>query len=179
MSKFGDPGFHVHAAIGQYLSLLVYHLVSDDVIPFDLPNYAVELRAYLKDLSALIAASNKTIDLSELSGAIDIFEKRAAEIKEAEKRAVALGDQRLIKVINSKYRDFQRGFVSQGGLPSREFYKHVVTAPGIDTGYAAITFPGISEGVQYGQFERAQEWVGRTAKGILRAAEIIRSSRER
>jgi len=47
----------------------------------------------------------------------------------------------------------------------------------LDTGYAAVTFPGITEGVQYandGDFAVAQEWVGRTAKGIVAAAEILR-----
>ena len=134
MATFGDPGFHMHAAMGQYLALLAFHLLDDDLIPFDLPNYAVELRAYYEDLVENIEASGEELDISAISSAIDVFEKRAKEIDAQAKQAVSLGDERLIKLVNSKYRDFQRGFVSQGGLPNREFYKHVVTAPGLDTG---------------------------------------------
>lgn len=41
-------------------------------------------------------------------------------------------------------------------------------------GYAAVTFPGITEGVQYDRLEDAEAWVSKTAKAILRAAEILK-----
>jgi N-acetylated-alpha-linked acidic dipeptidase len=175
MKEFGDPGFKVHAAIGQYLSLLALRLADDEILPFDLPNYATELRHYYKNLRTLIDDAKVEVDTRELEAAIDTFERRANEVKALETLAKARDDKELIRVVNHKYRDFQRGFVSQGGLPGREFFRHVVTAPGLDTGYAAVTFPGVSEGVQYGNLTVAREWVGRTAKGILRAAEIIKT----
>ncbi|KAK4450236.1 glutamate carboxypeptidase-like protein 2 [Podospora aff. communis PSN243] len=173
MANFGDPGFHMHAAIGQYLSLLVYHLVSDTIIPFDIPVYTTELRGYLEDLDEAIAASGEEIDTAPIAKAIDVFEKAANAIDALAKTAGSSKDAGLVKLVNSKYRDFQRGFVSQGGLPNREFYKHVVTAPGLDTGYAAVTFAGVTEGVQYKNYDVAREWVGKVAGGILRAAEIL------
>lgn len=178
MATFGDPGFHVHASQGQYLALLAYHLASDDVLPIDTQNYAVELRAYYDDLSEYAEEQGADLDLSELDEAIETFAAAADEVKRLEQLAVALGDDDLKTVVNHKYRDFQRGFISQGGLPDREFYKHVATAPGLDTGYAAVTFPGIHEGVQYaedGDFELAQEWVGKTARGIVVAASILKT----
>src|SRR4051812_26581243 len=39
MTAFGDPGFHTHKAIGQYLTLLLYHLVSDPVLPLEPADY--------------------------------------------------------------------------------------------------------------------------------------------
>lgn len=177
MANFGDPGFLVHAAIGQYLTLLAYHLADDEVLPIDVPNYATELRAYLSDLEEYAESEGAEIDLSELSEAIEIFATRADEVKALEQLAVTTGDADLITVVNHKYRDFQRGFISQGGLPDREFYKHVITAPGLDTGYAAVLFPGITEGIQYGKgnLSVAEEWVSKTARGILRAADIIKT----
>jgi N-acetylated-alpha-linked acidic dipeptidase len=178
MSTFGDPGFLVHAAMGQYLALVAYHLASDDVLPIDTQNYAVELRAYYDDLSEYAEEHDADLDLSELDDAIKYFKNSADEVKALEKLAVSRDDQVLKTVVNHKYRDFQRGFISQGGLPDRDFYKHVVTAPGLDTGYAAVTFPGITEGVQYaadGNFTVAQEWVGKTARGIVVAANILKT----
>ncbi|KAK0653144.1 PA domain-containing protein [Cercophora newfieldiana] len=173
MSTYGDPGFHMHAAMGQYLSLLAYHLVTDTIIPFDIPVYTTELESYLEELNETIEASGEEIDTAPIAKAIAVFGKAADAISALAKKAEKSKDHRLVKLINTKYRDFQRGFVSQGGLPNREFYKHVVTAPGLDTGYAAVTFAGVTEGVQYGNYDVAREWVGKVAGGILRAAEIL------
>lgn len=178
MSTWGDPGFNMHASQGQFLALLAYHMATDDVLPIDTQNYAVELRAYYDDVAEYAEEHGAELDLTELDEAINFFKKSADEVKALEELAVARGDETLIKVVNHKYRDFQRGFISQGGLPSREFYQHVVTAPGLDTGYAAVTFPGITEGVQYakdGNFEVAQEWVAKTARGIVVAASILKT----
>jgi N-acetylated-alpha-linked acidic dipeptidase len=175
MANFGDPGFHVHSTMGQFLTLLAFHLADDKILPIDVPNYGVELRAYYDDLLDVITESGKELDTSALDDAIKVFQTRAKEVKALEENAVLTGDANLISVVNHKYRDFQRGFVSQGGLPTREFYRHVVTAPGLDTGYAAVTYPGITEAVEGGNFSIAEDWVGRTAKGILRAAEIIKT----
>ncbi|CAG9940948.1 unnamed protein product [Clonostachys rosea f. rosea IK726] len=173
MSTFGDPGFHQHAAVGQYLSLLIFHLLDDQVLPIDVQNYAVELRAYRDDLIEVIDQYGATIDLTDLSDAIEEFALRAEEVKKLEVSALGLHDEAQIQLANSKYRDFQRGFVSQGGLPDREFFRHVVNAPGLDTGYAAVTFPGITEGVQYDRLDDAKAWVSKTANGIRRAGEIL------
>lgn len=136
MSTFGDPGFLQHAAVGQYLALLALRLVDDEVLPLDVEHYAVEMRAYRDDLTDVITeyGAENDIDLAELSDAIEAFAESAAEAKALEQYALTLGDEELISVVNHKYRDFQRGFISQGGLPDREFYRHAITAPGLDTG---------------------------------------------
>jgi len=195
MATFGDPGFHIHSAIGQYLSLLAFHLLDDEIIPFNVVDYAAELRAYLEDVAETIANADADVDLAELEAAVAVFGEEAERLEALRKSATKLSHnhKNLVRRLNEAYRDFQRGFVSQGGLPNREFYKHVVTAPGLDTGesssplayplensynivlgYAAVTFPGITEGVQYGNISIANEWVSRTAKGILAAAAVLR-----
>ena len=89
---------------------------------------------YYKDLRKTIAQSNHALDTSELRTAIDTFRTQAEEAKALEQQARTSGNSALVDVVNTKYRDFQRGFTSQGGLPNREFFKHVVFAPGLDTG---------------------------------------------
>lgn len=134
MATYGDPGFLQHAAIGQYLALLAYHLASDEVLPIDVETYGVELGAYRDDLVEFIEPYGVDIDLSVLSDAIEVFVDAAAKLKKFEEVAIALQSQESIAVVNHKYSQFQRGFISQGGLPDREFYRHAVTAPGLDTG---------------------------------------------
>jgi len=175
MSTLGDPGFVTHRSIGQFLALLLYHLVNDDVVPLDPSAYGPALEEYFEELNETVAAANATVDLSELSDAISAFKSYANQFEALRSFAISSEDAELIKVTNLKAKDFSRGFVSQGGLPDREFYKHLIFAPGIDTGYAPVTFPAVTEAVEAGDLELAQTWVGKTAKAILVAGDILKT----
>ncbi|KAI0174270.1 glutamate carboxypeptidase II [Pestalotiopsis sp. NC0098] len=176
MTTFGDPGFLAHKSMTQFMSLLAYSLADATVIPFNLTNYAVQLDAYYDDLQATINETATTLDTDPLRSAIDDFAQSALELEQQAGDALGADDAAQIDVVNHKYRDFQRGFVSQGGLPGREFFKHLIFAPGADTGYAAVTFPGITEAVEAGNFSTAADFVTRTAAAITAAADIIRVS---
>ena len=93
---------------------------------------------YYKDLRDTISSSNGNLSTSALRSAIDTFRMQAEQAKALEMQAMQNNDTALMQVVNQKYRDYQRGFTSQGGLPNREFYQHVVFAPGLDTGNRAI-----------------------------------------
>jgi N-acetylated-alpha-linked acidic dipeptidase len=176
MTRFGDPEFLIHKAIGQFLALLVYHLSDDDIIPFNITTYGEELDTYFEELQNTKSASSiaSTLGLNDLSDAIEVFKSAAEDIAELHETAAHTKDEELINVVNHKYRDFQRGFTSQGGLPGREFYQHVIFAPGIDTGYAPVTYPGITEAIEESKnVTLAQAWVQRTADGIIVAASIL------
>src|SRR6266516_6565262 len=80
MTTYGDPGFRVHTAMGQYLTLLTYHLADDALIPFDLPNYTTQLRLYYETLLVTIKAIGKDLDTTELAAALDVFEQRTDEV---------------------------------------------------------------------------------------------------
>ncbi|KAF2160563.1 hypothetical protein M409DRAFT_28947 [Zasmidium cellare ATCC 36951] len=175
MANFGDPGFLVHKAMGQYLSILAYHLATDALLPLNPGNYASELGAYYQDLRYTIGNATEDVDTSEIRSAIETFRVQAEEASALADAAVESGDDELLRVVNHKYRDFQRGFASQGGLPDREFFQHLIFAPGVDTGYAPVTFPAVTEAVEAGNFTLAREWVGKTAAAILAAGEILKT----
>jgi N-acetylated-alpha-linked acidic dipeptidase len=176
MTKFADPGFVMHKAIGQFLTLMLYQLVDKEAVPLEPANYGVEMRAWLEDLRNVIARANitSTIKLGELEMAVAGFVESAQQFNAARDMAVTSNSSLLIKELNHKARDFGRGFVSQSGLPGREFYRHLVFAPGIDTGYAPVTYPGVTEAVAAGSPTLAQDFVGKTAKAIMAAAQILR-----
>ncbi|OQV03349.1 Transferrin receptor-like dimerization domain-containing protein [Cladophialophora immunda] len=172
MTTYGDPDFLAHKAVGQHLSLLVYHLANDDIIPFDVENYGLQMTRYLDQLTELIESENATamVDLSPLETAISAFNSSAEAMASFIQAASTESD---IKLANTKLRDFSRGFVSQGGLPTREFYKHVVFAPGLDTGYAPVEWPGVTEAIDAGNLTLAQLWVEKSAKAVEVAARIL------
>ncbi|KAF2829960.1 N-acetylated-alpha-linked acidic dipeptidase-like protein 2 [Ophiobolus disseminans] len=176
MERFGDPGFHTHKAMGQYLTLLLYHMVSDPVVPLEPAAYGPELLKYYRALNTTIAATNYTVDLTPLQSAISNFTYAAREFELLRSKAISTNDSALLAVQNHKARDFSRGFTSQGGLPTREFYQHTIFAPGRDTGYAPVTFPGITESITFDRNQTlAQEWVVKTSRAILVAAGILKT----
>lgn len=90
--------------------------------------------SYYEALLATVEATSASLDTAPLHAALDSFTQRARELSAAQQQALADADSRLVSAINKKFRAFQRGFLAPGGLPGREFYKHVVFAPGSDTG---------------------------------------------
>jgi N-acetylated-alpha-linked acidic dipeptidase len=178
MSTLGDPGFHTHKAIGQYLTLLAYHLVSDPALPLEPADYVPELKTYLADLEDTIStvSSNITLDLSALTSAITTFSTSAQQFNTLRNLAISTNNTDLITVVNHKARDFSRGFTSQGGLPGREFFQNLLFAPGLDTGYAPVTYPGITESITFqNNITVAAMYVEKTAKAISVAASILKT----
>ncbi|KAK7755693.1 hypothetical protein SLS62_002304 [Diatrype stigma] len=101
MSTYGDPDFTIHAAMGQWLTLIAYHIADDPVIPWDLPHAAGVLREYFEELGETIAGAGVKVDTAELEAALDAFEARAEDIKNVAEMAEAADDQVLLAVVNS------------------------------------------------------------------------------
>jgi N-acetylated-alpha-linked acidic dipeptidase len=176
MATFGDVGFNTHKVMCRYLTLLAYELATRELLPLNPETYGVEMTKYLTTLEGVVKAAGEnytSLSLEPLRYAIQTFNTTAAAFAQV-MASTSSSDTEAIDKINGKLRDYQRGFVSQGGLPNREFYKNVVFAPGLDTGYAAVTYGGITEAITfYENVTMAQEWVGRTSKAIELAAVIL------
>ncbi|KAI3399465.1 hypothetical protein diail_6727 [Diaporthe ilicicola] len=169
-----DAIYHYHSNYDSYHWMTAYGDPADDpIIPFDLPNFTTELRAYLVELRATVLDAGVELDVEPLAAAITTFETSAKGIASAAAEGSMTGDKTLVDQVNSKYRDFQRGFTSQGGLPDRGFFRHVVFAPGIDTGYAAVVHPGVTEAVEAGNVSLAESELHRTIAAIEAAAAIL------
>lgn len=157
------------------MTLIAYHIADDELIPWDLSNAATVLQSYVSELNETIVESNLSgLDLAPLEDAVAEFEHQAEHIAQVAETAMAFQDEIMLGVVNAKFRDFSRGFASAGGLPGRETFKNVISAPGIDNGYGADVFPAVTDSVNQGDEEAATEWIEKSAQAVLRAAEILR-----
>lgn len=176
MSTFGDVGYNTHRVMCRYLTLLAYELSTRELLPLNVQNYGAQMTTYLTALQTVVTqgGSNYTsLDLSPLRSAIETFNTSSAAMASLI-ASTSSSDTATVDTINAKLRDYQRAFVSQGGLPEREFYKNVLFAPGLDTGYAPVTYGGITEAITfYRNATMAQEWVGRTSRAIEAAAAVL------
>lgn len=174
MKEFVDPDFSIHKAMGQYLSLFLYHLANDEVVPLEPVNYGTAMQSYFRELKnkPLSVDGAASLDLSELESAIYSFQG-AAQYFNALRASAILNKSGIIKELNRRARDFSRGFISQGGLPDRPFFQHLIFAPGVDTGYAPVTFPGITEALEANETELAQQFVNKSVRAILSATDTL------
>jgi N-acetylated-alpha-linked acidic dipeptidase len=65
--------------------------------------------------------------------------------------------------------DVEQALLDHRGLPGRPWYRHLVYAPGMLTGYGAKTLPGVREAIEGRRWEEASDYIGRTA-AVLNAA---------
>lgn len=159
MSNFGDPGWHYHATMAKIWALTAARLAAKPVIRFNATDYAHALRLYLESAEKLASndtrftgqnASFKALEQSldrllEASVKLDADAFRVTEQFPERGENAQLSDE--AKSVNDKYKYLERQFLYPNGLDGRPWFKHVVFAPGLWTGYSGVTFPGLVENI--------------------------------
>lgn len=79
-----------------------------------------------------------------------------------------------IRRANNKYKFLERKFSYKEGLDGRPWFKHVIFAPGVWTGYAGAVFPGLVEAIDKRDFENAERWVDIIQGTIEKAAASLK-----
>ncbi|KAM3424822.1 hypothetical protein BST61_g6803 [Cercospora zeina] len=190
MDTYGDPGFEYHITIAKVIGLLAAKLVEEPVVQFNATDYAIAVQKYLDSVKKV--AEEQQWDLSQTSDPFNKLKEAAAYFHEASIELDAsatrleehLGDvtishkrkkaiHQAVKKTNQKYKFLERQFLHAGGLDQREWFKHVVFAPGRWTGYAGATFPGLVESLEDHDKENLRKWANIIEGRIYAAAELL------
>ena len=67
----------------------------------------------------------------------------------------------------------ERDLIEPAGLPDRPWYRHVIYAPGLYTGYGVKTIPGVREAVDAGNYTRAAEQAKIVIRALQRATKTL------
>jgi N-acetylated-alpha-linked acidic dipeptidase len=78
-----------------------------------------------------------------------------------------------VAAVNSRLRQSERQFLDAAGLPKREWYRHLVYAPGYYTGYDVKTFPAVREAIEQRFYKDVDAEVARAARAVEREAALI------
>merc|ERR1712224_617577 len=81
-----------------------------------------------------------------------------------------------IIAVNDRLAVLERQFLTAEGLPGRKWFRHVLQAPGLYTGYAPKTLPGIYHSITTSDWKTAQSQIEVAAERILSAANFLRSA---
>lgn len=171
MKRFGDPGWHHHVATTKLFSLLAAYFSEQPVLPLNATDYAIGLQNYLDRIkpnadklpNAHFSFTPLENSIAELHQAAVVFDAWAEELKSHLDddipwyhwwKKVRLYFQ--IRGVNDKYKALERKFLYADGLDGRSWFKHVVFAPGLWTGYAGATYPGLVESFDSGDLKNAQ-----------------------
>ncbi|KAI9284731.1 hypothetical protein BC943DRAFT_325479 [Umbelopsis sp. AD052] len=169
MDHFGDPTYQYHVALTQIWGLMAFHLANDRLLNMNAKPYAVfiaEQYRILKKLTPLRDFSNLESAIKSFIDAADILDAQVLLFKEGRGKT-PIGD------INSRLSFFERRFIDPEGIQGRDWFKHVIIAPGLWTGYAAQTFPAIVEAIENGNETAITHTMNRAALYIEKAAKFV------
>jgi N-acetylated-alpha-linked acidic dipeptidase len=82
-------------------------------------------------------------------------------------------DGAKLAALNAKLLTAERLLLNEGGLPTRPYYKHMLYAPGLYTGYAPKTVSGIRESIELKDYNLAEGEVPKVAKAVSDEAAFV------
>ena len=167
--------------------------------------YTDELKALLKSKQDQIAERNRELDEGAFRAAFDPRKPTIAPPKEdvpphlgfaplenaaaaltraAERYQKAIGQARStgawasadFAALNQHLIESERLLLDPAGLPRRPWYKHVLYAPGVYTGYSPKTIAGVREAIEQKRWSEADQQIVRVAKVLEGEAALINSA---
>ena len=172
MANITDPDWTYHVAMTKVWALLAAILVETPVVAFHATDYAIGLGTYLHSVKNLTTCSpHESVRslpsltllenaISRLRNATITFDARAAALASKMSKGVPWWRwwrkaqlYAEANSVNERYKYLERNFLYEKGLDGRSWFKHVIFAPGIWTGYAGATFPGLVECMDSGDRE--------------------------
>ena len=85
----------------------------------------------------------------------------------------AAANTTAIRAVNARLMQSERQLLDPAGLPHREWYRHLLYAPGFYTGYDVKTLPGVREGIEQRQYAEADVEIARAAKMLDRETALV------
>jgi N-acetylated-alpha-linked acidic dipeptidase len=175
-THFSDGSFIHSAALSRVIGTSILRLADADVLPFEFRASAATLRDYVDDI-AKMPDVDKRLDLKPLRDATAALDAGAVKYENALKRIDRIDAHADLGKLNEALYSSERSFRYAAGLPRRDWFKHLVYAPGFYTGYGVKTLPGIREGIEQGQWEEAKTFVPIVAQAIRTlAADVNRAA---
>ncbi|NJC00396.1 folate hydrolase [Xanthomonas arboricola] len=113
------------------------------------------------------------IDFAALDQAITRLQTSARRYDDAlASRGVGL-DARVRGKLNASLQRIDQTLLAEGGLPGRPWYRNLIYAPGLATGYEVKTLPGIREALEDRRWEDLNAYIVQTAAVLDRYREAI------
>jgi len=116
------------------------------------------------------------INFAPLENAADALTKAGEHYNKALSSALkSTPDTAKLATLNARLLTAERLLLNDTGLPTRPYYKNMLYAPGLYTGYAPKTVSGIRESIELKDYKLAEKEVPRVAKAVDDEAAFVDS----
>jgi N-acetylated-alpha-linked acidic dipeptidase len=111
------------------------------------------------------------LDFTPISRSIETLTRRAVALDEARAAAAKKSPSAAaLAAIDVKIGQSEQQLLDAAGLVHREWFKHLLYAPGFYTGYGVKTMPGVREAIEQGEYEKVPAEIARVGKALEREA---------
>jgi N-acetylated-alpha-linked acidic dipeptidase len=179
INHFGDPGYKYHMAMSQLWGVVASRLAQSDVLPFDFGFYGRTIDQFLDDLEKNPHFDAKKINLKDLHSLAQQFEAAGKEVwllLDTDLESGNLPDEQL-EHYNQALMSAESNWANSEGIPGRPWFKHVLY--GARYTYAHLELPGITESVETGAWDKAQQQadiLGRAIQSNIKLMQQIASA---
>ena len=179
--KYIDPQFTYSVLAAQVTGVALLRLADAEVLPFDYEAYGKQILEYIDEIeqqaTKASAEGAKKVDFAGLRSAADAFARAGADIRgRGESMLGATSTPQDLAAMNRRLIMAERELIEPAGLPDRPWYRHVIYAPGLYTGYGVKTIPGVREAVDAGNYARAAEQAAIVIRALQRAARTLQGA---
>lgn len=161
--------------VGRYLAEI--HQLADTM------RETTEQTNKLTDANAYILASDPTetyvqpekesvvpfMNFAALDNAVVRLKQSAAACDEAGSQSLAAGLKLTATQqaeLESLLQGLEQALTDPAGLPGREWFRHMVYAPGLLTGYGVKTLPGVREAIEARRWQEAEKYSAITGRAL-------------
>ncbi len=166
--KNADPTFVYEQQQARVFGLEILHMADADVLPYDFDTYGKNIQGYITQSETRATTANLTLDFTALKAAAARFATAGTAV-----HARQLSPATDAAALNQQLRSAENALLDPAGLPRRDWFKHLVYAPGEFTGYAAVVIPGVNEGIDANDAPRTQSQIAPLTAALNRSAAIL------
>ena len=119
------------------------------------------------------------LNFAPMQNAADSLTRSAEHYRKAlSQKQGALSENQVesLRVLNQRLIESERKLTNDDGLPRRPWFKHLLYAPGIYSGYGVKTIPSVREGIEQKRYAEAEQEIVRVAKALEDESALIESA---
>jgi N-acetylated-alpha-linked acidic dipeptidase len=120
------------------------------------------------------------LNFAPMQNAVESLTRSAQHYQQAlSQKQASLGDAAVavtLGALNRNLIESERRLTNADGLPRRPWYRHLLYAPGVYTGYGVKTVPGVREGIERKNYAEAEQEIVRVAKALEDESALIESA---
>jgi N-acetylated-alpha-linked acidic dipeptidase len=182
-TRFNDTTFAFGVAEAGTLGTAILRLADAAVLPYEFGGVVKTYRGYADEIEKEAGKNDTTraLDLGGVRSALARLDSAATGYERALSRLAGTPTSKLrsrsrqLAAVNRLLLQTERALTDSAGLPGREWYRHLIYAPGFYTGYGVKTMPGIREAVEdRPNLTVAQREAGRVVAAIDRLTSHVR-----